>query len=105
MTSSFCFYREISTGNRASGKTEEQIRKERQYQQQRDKLKHFGKPSAAGLDPNKLVDSIFGTSEKPKPKPKNITSKFLSSIVYKPLYVKKILFLWKKSAMEFIVIC
>lgn len=64
----------MTTGARASGKTEEQLRKERQYQQQRDKLKQFGKATSGDLDPNKLVDSIFGTSDKPKPKPEKLTS-------------------------------
>ena len=71
-------FREVATGSRGAGKTEEQLRKERQYQQQRDKLKQFGKPTSGGLDPNKLVDSIFGTSDKPKSKPKNIKSKYYS---------------------------
>ena len=77
----------MTTGARNAGKSEEQIRKERQYQQQRDKLKQFGKPTAGGLDPNKLVDSIFGTSDKPKTKPANITSMYI--------YIFKLFFCFK----------
>lgn len=57
--------------NRNAGKTEDQIQKEKYFQQQQAKLKQFGKStSGPTLDPNKLVDSIFGGQPSAKPKPK-----------------------------------
>jgi hypothetical protein len=54
-----------------AGKSEEQIQKEKYFQQQQAKLKQFGKTtSGSTLDPNKLVDSIFGSQPSAKPKPK-----------------------------------
>ncbi|KAL4224149.1 hypothetical protein ACF0H5_017602 [Mactra antiquata] len=55
--------------NPNAGKTEEQILKEKHYHEQKAKLKQFGKTGASTLDPNKLVDSIFGSSH-PSSKPK-----------------------------------
>lgn len=50
-------------------KSEEQIQKEKYFQQQQAKLKQFGKSaSVPTLDPNKLVDSIFGEQTSTKPR-------------------------------------
>lgn len=51
---------------------EDQLRKQRQYQEQRMKLQSFGRVGPAGrseVNADRLIESMFGKAEKPKPKP------------------------------------
>ena len=50
-----------------SPETIKKMEKEKFYQQQKQKLKQF---HAESVDPNKLIESMFGKTEKPKVKEK-----------------------------------